>query len=80
MMTQIWFGGLVLMAAGTAWADFEADLRAAGALCQEKKHEEAIAAYLKLGQGRSDPEERYQAICAAAVCARLHLGSETRAL
>ncbi len=79
-MTRFWLSGLVLMAAGAARADFEADLRAAGALCQEKKHEEAIAAYRKLGEGRSDPEERYQAISAAAACARLHLGSETRAL
>lgn len=63
-----------------ALAGFEADLRAAGALCQAKKHEEAIRAYVKLGEGRSDPEERYQAISAAAVCARLHLGSEARAL
>lgn len=61
-------------------ADFEAGLRAAAALCQEKKHEEAIGAYVKLGQERCDPEERYEAIRAAAVCARLHLGSEARAL
>jgi len=63
-----------------ASAGFEAGLRAVGALCQEKKHEEAIRAYVKLGEGRSDPEERYQAIRAAAICARLHLGSEARAL
>jgi len=66
--------------ADRALADFEADLRAAGAMCQEKKHEEAIRACLKLGEGRSDPEERYQAVSAAAICARLHLGSEARAL
>jgi hypothetical protein len=63
-----------------ALAGFEAGLRAAGAMCQERKHEEAIRAYVKLGEGRSDPDERYQAISAAAVCARLHLGSEVRAL
>lgn len=80
MMTCLWLNGLMLMAAGAARADFEADLRAAGGLCQEKKHEEAVAAYLKLGEGRTDPEERYRAISAAAACARLHLGSETRAL
>ena len=61
-------------------ADFEADMRAAGTLCKEQKHEQAIEAYVKLSEARSDPDERYQAISAAAICARLHLGSETRAL
>lgn len=74
--------GLAITVAMTsaASADFEGDLRAADELCKQKKHEEAIRAYVTLGEGRSDAEERYQAIHAAAVCARLHLGSETRAL
>lgn len=64
-----------------ASADFEAGLRAADGLCRDqKKHEEAVRAYLKLAEGRSDPEQRYQAVSAAAVCMRLHLGSEDRAL
>jgi tetratricopeptide (TPR) repeat protein len=67
-------------AAVPALADFEADLRAAGSLCQEKKHEAAIAAYVRLARGCSDPLERCQAASAAAVCARVHLGSEARAL
>lgn len=79
--TTYWLTGLLAIAVATAEAaDFEDELRAAGALCQEKKHEEAIRAYVKLGEGRSDPEQRYQAISAAASCARLHLGSEARAL
>lgn len=61
-------------------ADFETVLRAAAAFCQAKKHEEAVQAYLTLGEARSDPEERYEAISAAAICSRLHLGSEARAL
>jgi len=72
--------GLTCFAAGGARADFEADLRAAGKLCREKKHEEAVQAYLKLGEGLTEPEERYRAIKQAAVCARLHLRSESRAL
>lgn len=79
-MKRLWVSGLVLLAAEAVRADFEADLRAAGGLCKEQKHEQAIEAYVKLGQGRNAPEERYQAICAAAVCARLHLHSESRAL
>jgi len=80
MTTRLWLSGLMLLAAGTVRADFEANLRAAAALCKEQKHEQAIDSYAKLGQARSDPEERYEAICAAATCARLHLHSETRAL
>lgn len=82
MRMQLWLIGLAVVAAtgSSAWADFEGDLRAADQLCKQKKHEEAIRAYVTLGEGRSDPDERYQAIHAAAVCARLHLGSEARAL
>ena len=80
MAMRFWLSGLVMLAAGAAMADFEGDLRDAGALCTAKKHEEAVQAYLKLGESRSDPEERFQAISAAAVCTRLHLGGEARAL
>lgn len=82
MRRRLWLMGVAVAvaAASPALADFEGDLRAAEQLCKQKKHEEAIRAYVTLGEGRSDPEERYQAIQAAAVCARLHLGSETRAL
>jgi tetratricopeptide (TPR) repeat protein len=61
-------------------ADFEAGLRVASALCKAGNHAEAIKAWLKLGTSCSDPEERYQAIGAAAECVRLHQRSEDRAL
>ena len=61
-------------------ADFEAGLRTAGALCRENKHEQAIAAYVKLSQQSPDAEECYEAVSAAARCARLHLRNEGRAL
>lgn len=80
MMRRFWWSGWVLILAGAARADFEGDLRAAGALCEEKKHEEAIEAYVRLAEGQTDPEQRYDAISAAARCARLHLGNERRAL
>lgn len=80
MAIRLWLIGLVVLTTGVALADFESDLRDAGALCKAKKHEEAVQAYLKLGESRSDPEERYQAISAAAVCTRLHSGGEARAL
>ena len=80
MLTRLWLSGLVVLTAGAALADFEGDMRDAGALCKANKHEEAVQAYLKLGESRGDPEERYQAISAAAVCTRLHLGGEARAL
>ncbi len=82
MRTRFWLSGLVTMlaAAAPALADFETDLRAAAALCKNNQHEEAVRAYLALGAGCDDPEQRYQAVSAAAVCARLHLHSEARAL
>ena len=63
------------------WANYFNNLRfAAKALCKEKKHEEAVQAYVNLGESCSDPEERYEAISAAAVCTRLHLSNEAKAL
>jgi tetratricopeptide (TPR) repeat protein len=35
---------------------------------------------VELGEARTEPERRYEAICAAAVCARLHKGGESKAL
>lgn len=80
MRAGICWLGLVAAAVTAAGADFEADLRAAAELCQEKQHEQAIQAYLQLAAGRSELDERYEAIREAAVCARLHLGNESRAL
>jgi len=61
-------------------ADFEAGLRAANDLGKAGKHPEAIEALLRLGDGCSDPEQRYQAIGAAAECVRLHQHDEAKAL
>ncbi|NUQ63172.1 MAG: DUF4838 domain-containing protein [Pirellulales bacterium] len=61
-------------------AQFEAGLTAASTLCKAGNHAEAIAAWLRLGESKSDPEERYQAIAAAAECVRLHQGNEAKAL
>ena len=80
MTTRQWMIGFLLGVAGWALADFEAEMRAAGALCKDKKHEEAIQAYVTLGESRQDPEERFEAIRTAAECARLHGGGEAKAL
>jgi len=80
MMPRIGLLAMLLLVPGPVRADFEAELRAAEALCRNKQHEAAIQAYLRLGQQCADIDERFQAVRAAAVCARLHLGSEARAL
>jgi hypothetical protein len=81
MKNTCWLSMGALIAAGAVYAaDFDADMRAAAALCGAQKHEEAIQAYVTLGEACSDPDKRYEAISAAALCARLHGGSEAKAL
>ena len=71
---------IIYAVAVMAMADFDADMRAAAALCKDKKHEESIQACIKTGEACKDPEQRYQAFRDAAMCARLHLGGEARGL
>jgi tetratricopeptide (TPR) repeat protein len=71
---------LTLGATGVQASDFSSRMSTAGDLCRDGRHAEAIEAYAALAQSRSAVEERYQAISAAARCARLHLHSEARAL
>ncbi len=61
-------------------SDFALRMDAVDDLCREGQHEQAVAAYLALAKASPDVEQRYEAVCAAARCARLHLGSEARAL
>lgn len=60
--------------------DFASRMDAAHDLCRNDRHEEAIAVYTALARSSSDVQRRYEAISAAARCARLHLSSEPRAL
>lgn len=80
MMKYVLMIGLLLGTGALVRADFATDMRAAEALCADKKHEEAIQAYVKLGEGCSDPEQRYQAFRDAALCAQQHLANVPRAL
>lgn len=71
---------LLACPAWSVWADYDAELQAAAALCKEGKHAEAIQAWINLGDSSADLHEQYTAICKAAECARLHAGGEPRAL
>ena len=61
-------------------AAFEAGMLKASSICQAGHHADAVAAWLQLGESRNDPDERYQAVGAAAECVRLHQGNEAKAL
>jgi len=71
---------MIFGAAGIVMADFDSDMLAAKALHNDKKYEEAIQAWINIGESRSDPEERFEAIRKAAECARLKCGGEAKAL
>ncbi|MDD4869593.1 MAG: tetratricopeptide repeat protein [Kiritimatiellae bacterium] len=77
---KFWLSSILASVAGLALADFDADMRVAGTLCKDKKHEEAIQAYVRLGEGCSEPEQRFKAYRDAAVCTQQHLGNVPRAL
>lgn len=67
--------------AATTWGDdFGERLRDASELCQGGKHEEAIAAYITIADSQPDQARQFDALSAAARCARLHIRSEARAL
>ncbi len=70
---------LCLAAPGTGAANGRERLDAAADLCRAGDHEAALAAYTALAQDLEAPSERFDAISAAARCARLHLRSEARA-
>ena len=70
---------LCLTALGAVAADWRARLANAADLCQAGDHEGAIAAYTALAETRDAPAEQFDALSAAARCARLHLRDEARA-
>jgi len=67
-------------ASTTSTAEFEAGMSDASSLCKAGNHAEAVAAWLRLGESRSDVDERYRAFAEAAECVRLHQGNEAKAL
>ncbi len=73
---------LLLLPLGTLAADndFRNRLNDCHELCQAGNHEEAVAAYVELADSQTAIEEKFNALSAAARCARLHLRSEARAL
>lgn len=71
---------LALLPCGLQASDFASRIDAAADLCREGRHEEAVAAYTALAKASPEVEQRYEAMSAAARCARLHLSSEARAL
>ena len=80
---NIWMVGMVGLAltAGLARAEFSDDMLAAAQLRKDGKHKEAIQAYLALAEQAPDDDRRFEAVCAAARCARLDTPSgEARAL
>lgn len=81
MRKATWIILTALCLASTAAADdFRARLGDAAELCAEGRHEEAVAAHTALAEARDDLDEQFDALSAAARCARLHLRSEARAL
>jgi tetratricopeptide (TPR) repeat protein len=71
---------VTLLPCSVVASDFASRMDSADALCREGRHEEAVAAYVALAKASREVVQRYDAISAAARCARLHLGSEARAL
>lgn len=72
---------LALCLASVATADdFRDRLDKADELRDKGRYEEAVAAYVALAETRDDLDEQFEAISAAARCARLQLRSEVRAL
>ncbi|MDY0167046.1 MAG: tetratricopeptide repeat protein [Thermoguttaceae bacterium] len=71
---------VTLLPCSLAASDFASRMDAADDLCREGRHEEAVAAYVALAKASPEVERRYEALSAAARCARLHLSSEARAL
>lgn len=60
--------------------DFGDRLRDASDLCKNGDHEESVAAYIALADSQTDDARQFEALSAAAQCARLHIRSEVRAL
>ncbi|MFA7159592.1 MAG: tetratricopeptide repeat protein [Kiritimatiellia bacterium] len=71
---------LICASCGALYADFEADMLAAAQLQNENKYDEAIAAWINIGNSCADPDQQFDAIRKAAECARLNKGGEARAL
>jgi tetratricopeptide (TPR) repeat protein len=80
MKNIILITGMILGTAGIALADFDSDMLAASALQGEKKYDEAIQAWINIGDSCQDPEQQYAAIRKAAECTRLNKGGEAKAL